>query len=179
MSVDPKSLEIFTQRWLVDFDIAAASESIGISTIEAANLLAEEPTKKLIAANRRAHSEAVNVSTPYVMNGLRALVNADITEILRELGKNDGRSIPEKLSALPADLRFAIKSIAPGKFGLKIELHDKRGALELIGRALQIWSDSVNLTVAQKPEIPGSLDGLSTQEKSEAFAAMVNGPTTH
>ena len=59
-------------------------------------------------------------------------------------GKNDWTlDLPKVVAEGKAHL---IKSLTPTQYGLKVELHDKQKALELLGRHHQLFTDKLDVT---------------------------------
>lgn len=182
MTISAEIKREFVAAWLCSFDLAAASKAVGIDIIAGTDLLADAEVKKLIEVGRAHLNDRVLISAANVLTNLQRIATADLSTVLTAISANDGLTVAEKLAGLPDAERYALKAITPTKFGLKVELADKTAALTLLGKALALWSDAV-ATVnvgTTAPEVRGALSDMTTQEKAEAFAAMVNsGPITH
>lgn len=112
-----------------------------------------------------------------LMAALATLIAANPVDAPAAIAVSDGRPVPEKLRSLPDAVKFSIASIKFDRFGAPtITMHSKTAAIELAGRALAIWSDRTVIEDARRPPVTdhGALSGMTTQEKAEAFAAMVN-----
>lgn len=76
---------------------------------------------------------------------------------------------------LPEDVRAGISEVALTKDGLRIKMHDKKGALETIGRHLGMFKERIEhsgeITFAE-----GGVSGLLSAVKNAKAAVVDNGP---
>lgn len=66
---------------------------------------------------------------------------------------------------LPANKRAAIKSIKQGRHGIEIELYSKDKALELLGKHLKLFTESLEI----KDNSDNPFKGLTTEELKKAL----------
>jgi phage terminase small subunit len=84
------------------------------------------------------------VSGERVLAELARIGFSDITQAVKIKG---GKVLVADTDALPRDLRAAISEISQGRDGLKVKMHDKRAALESLGKHLGLWKENVDLNV--------------------------------
>jgi phage terminase small subunit len=85
-----------------------------------------------------------NVSAERVLAELARIGFADITETIKIV---DGKVQVADTAQLSADTRAAISEISQGRDGIKVKLHDKRAALENLGKHLGLFKENIDLNV--------------------------------
>jgi phage terminase small subunit len=85
-----------------------------------------------------------NVSAERVLAELARIGFADITETIKIV---DGKVQVSDTAQLSADTRAAISEISQGRDGIKVKLHDKRAALENLGKHLGLFKENIDLNV--------------------------------
>ena len=101
-----------------------------------------------------------------VLQEMAKLAFVDITDIVDFTGSE---LIVKNLSEIPEHVRPAIKKVTQtsGKYGdnIAIELHDKVGALEKLGKYLSMWVDRIEQKTVMSFE--DQLRALATEPKQE------------
>jgi phage terminase small subunit len=122
------------------YTIAGYTENGGnASTLAARPEIAERITYfKGVAAAR------ASVSAERVLAELARIGFADITETIKIV---DGKVQVADTAQLSADTRAAISEISQGRDGIKVKLHDKRAALENLGKHLGLFKENIDLNV--------------------------------
>ena len=120
--------------------IAGYSENASNASVLAARpeVAARINEIKLVAAAR------ANVTTERVLAELARIGFADITETIKII---DGKVKVADTATLSADCRAAIAEISQGRDGIKVKLHDKRAALENLGKHLGLFKENIDLNV--------------------------------
>ena len=72
---------------------------------------------------------------------------------------------------LTDDQQRAIESISQTQFGVKIKMHDKTRAIELLGRHLGMWLDRVEVSKGES----GGFDGRGTEGYSRCGRRLAGG----
>lgn len=107
-------------------------------------------TQELLAEDSERLTKECDVTQAMVLNELRKLAFFDI----RKLYDDDGN--PKAISELDDDTAAAITGLDAVNIGnsdsgigsvLKYKLADKKGALELFGKHLKLWTDKSEVTV--------------------------------
>jgi phage terminase small subunit len=139
---------MFVKEYLVDLNASQAAIRAGYSEKSSFEIGSENLRKPLIAeAIHRAmkkRSERTEITADRVLNELAAIGFANATQAVYVEG---GKVRVKDTSDLDLDTRKAISEIKEttstngGSLGIKF--HDKKGALELIGRHLGMWSDNM------------------------------------
>lgn len=112
------------------------------------------------------------VSPEWVIQLLREIAIASPVDVMSVImAQNDPRPLAVRLAELPAPLKAAIRSIKFGRTGTSIEMHSKTGSLELIGRALAMFTDVSVLKNSEPLEAPP--DGASTQANLDYYMQMI------
>ena len=96
-----------------------------------------EEIKSIIAARAQ-------ITGQRVLAELARIGFADITETVKII---DGKVQVNDTASLSADIRAAIAEISQGRDGIKVKLHDKRAALENLGKHLGLFKENIDLNV--------------------------------
>lgn len=111
------------------------------------------------------------IDAKFVIGILGQIASTSPVDVLTVLcNPADRRTVAEKLEGLPQEVKAAIKSISFDRFGVpRIEMHSKTSALELIGRALGLFSDNVNLRTLNPAPLPEITDSTSLSDAAEIY----------
>ena len=119
------------------------------------------------------------LSPKVLMEALAKLIIANPCDALALIAnQNDPRSIPDRLKALPPEMKFAIAGIKFTRDGPQIQMHSKTAAIELAGRALALWADKTILEDARRPEPEPLPEGASLQNAWEYYQSQIE-PRRH
>lgn len=138
--------EAFVREYLVDLNATQAAIRAGYSEKTARAIGAENLTKPDIKAalkkemdKRAARTE---ITADRVLKELAAIGFADTTKaIYVKRGKVqvvDTEKLPEATRRAISEIK---QTVTPSGGSLSIKFHDKKGALDLLGKHLGIWTD--------------------------------------
>lgn len=151
----------FVEEYLVDLNAAQAAIRAGYSEKTARSIAAENLTKpdiqEAIREGKKARSERTEITADRVLQELAKIGFADIRKAVRwgntELRVVDGDEDSEPTpyhglavidsSEIDDDTAAAIAEVSEGRDGIKIKMHDKKGALVDIGRHLGMFKDKL------------------------------------
>lgn len=164
-SLPPAKLQHFIEEYLNTFDYRVAALKVGISDMEACDLLyhpdVEMMLDRRIELDRRRQIWE-KMLEDRVMEETLSIALSDIGDFLA-----DGNEI-KNVIAMPSVLRRQVKSIkvTPTKFGPSVSLvmHDKLKALEMIGKSLGMWDKKDKNT----DDVQQALQVLTLNQLTEA-----------
>jgi phage terminase small subunit len=142
--------ERFIAEYLVDLNATQAAIRAGYSQDTAKEIGYENLTKPhiqcAIAAAMEARSKRTQVTQDRVLLELARLGFSDLTQL--GSWNKDGFTVKNSDELTP-DQSASVQEIVfnkskEGNKSLKLKLHDKKGALELIGRHLSMFTDNLN-----------------------------------
>lgn len=150
----------FVEEYLVDLNATQAAIRAGYSERTAQQMGAENLSKPVVAEAvqqaQKARSERTEITQDRVLNELAKIGFADIRKVmkwgnteLRVIDDDAGDMVPYHglavidSSEIDDDTAVAIAEVSEGRDGLKIKMHDKKGALVDIGRHLGMFKDKV------------------------------------
>lgn len=169
MSRVTKKQKIFVDEYLIDLNATRAYmaaypnvKNPNVAAAAATRLLRNVKVSEEIKKRMNERSERIEITQDMVLKELAAVAFAKYTDygnvIERQAYYTDkkGMNIPltdrngKPLMIKDVDYELtepmsewnkkAIKSIKPGRYGIKLELHDKERALELLGRHLGMFT---------------------------------------
>lgn len=111
-----------------------------------------------------------------IMAMLGKIIAANPADALAAIATPDGRTIAQKLTDLPDDLKFAIGSITLGKDGTKIAMVNKSAAIELAARCLGMVTDHTILEDQRKPPVEPLPADATLQQAADYYRDMIEGP---
>lgn len=146
--------EQFCREYLIDLNATQAAIRAGYSkktaNPTASRLLAKANIQARIAELKRDREVRTEINADWVLTRLAKIANFDI----RKLFDPDGNLIP--VHKLDADTAFALGGIdvtelagsddVPPALLKKFKSVDKKGALELLGKHLAMWTERVEQT---------------------------------
>lgn len=136
----------FIQEYLVDLNATQAAIRSGYSPhrahVQASVLLANRKIAEAIALEQQARAVRTGITADRTLQELAILGFSDLTDFVEW----DGQTVTLKNSAdLDKVRRRAIAEISQTKDGVKIKLHDKKGALDSIARHLGMFNDKMTV----------------------------------
>lgn len=149
INLTPKQAK-FIEEYLIDLNGAAAARRAGYSEKtaheQASRLLANAKIQAVLAIAQEARSARTQVTQDRVLMELARLGFSDLSKL--------GKWGPDGFVIKPSDELTEEESACvqevtctetpDGKKTIKLKLHDKKGALELIGRHLSMFTDNLN-----------------------------------
>lgn len=144
----------FCNEYLVDFNATQAAIRAGYAKRTAnrtgprllSNVVVQGKVAELVA-ERSSESRA---TIERIIRELCAIAFTRLTDIVYI--DEDGLAKVRPTSVLTDDQQRAIESISQTQFGVKIKMHDKTRAIELLGRHLGMWLDRVEVSKGGKAE---------------------------
>ncbi len=110
-----------------------------------ASTLAQNPDiKKRIQEITGIVSARAQVSAERVLAELARIGFAKATDVITI---KDGKVIVADTASLSPDIQAAISEISQTRDGLKVKMHDKRAALENLGKHLGLFKENIDLNV--------------------------------
>lgn len=150
----------FVEEYLVDLNATQAAIRAGYSE-KTAGQIGEQNLKKLeiqaaLSKAMEARSARTEITQDMVLRELAAIGFSDTTDFVRITQGGSVKLTPtEKLTE---EQRRAIASIKEGKYGVELRLHDKLGALHLLGQHLGMFTGKESQQ--EKTSDDGFLDAL-------------------
>lgn len=190
-NLNPKQ-QRFVDEYLIDLNATQAAIRAGYSKKTAAQIGEENLRKpEISAAVQKAQadrSERTQITQDAVLQELAKIGFSDIRKVVQwgptELrvildkdGGDSGKTAPYhgvrliNVEDIDDDTAAAISEVSHGKDGLKVKLHDKKGALVDIGRHLGMFKDRVEHT--GKNGGPIEVASLSKEEYKQARKEML------
>lgn len=191
MSLNARQLR-FVEEYLIDLNATQAAIRAGYSKKTAAQIGEENLRKpEISAAVQKAQAERsqrTQITQDAVLQELAKIGFSDIRKVVQwgptELrvvldkdGGDSGKTAPYhgvrliNVEDIDDDTAAAISEVSHGKDGLKVKLHDKKGALVDIGRHLGMFKDRVEHT--GKNGGPIEVASLSKEEYKQARKEML------
>lgn len=155
----------FVDEYLIDLNATQAAIRAGYSS-KTARQIGEQNLSKLdiakaVQAAQAARSERTEITQDMVLRELAKIGFADIRKVMR-WGNTTIRAEPGQdgevvmvpyhglalmdSSEIDDSTAAAISEVSQGKEGLKVKMHDKKGALVDIGRHLGMFTDKTEIT---------------------------------
>lgn len=194
MALTPKQKR-FVDEYLLDLNATQAAIRAGYSK-KTARQIGDQNLSKLdikVAIEKRmdSRSQRTAITQDMVLTELAKIGFSDIRKIVRwgntevVTGVDDAGEqtveVHHGLSLVSADdiddnTAAAISEISEGREGLKVKLHDKKGALVDIGRHLGMFKDKVELTGKDGAPIQ-SITSVTTDpiEASRIYQELISG----
>lgn len=155
----------FVEEYLVDLNATQAAIRAGYSSKTAASIGEENLRKpdiaKAVQEAQEARSKRTEITQDMVLAELAKIGFSDIRKVMR-WGEttvridtdDDGQEVERPYhgialidsSEIDDSTAAAIAEVSEGREGLKIKMHDKKGALVDIGRHLGMFKDKVELS---------------------------------
>ena len=148
------------------YAIAGYKENPG----NASFLACQDHIKERIGEIKSIAAARANVTTERVLAELARIGFADITETIKII---DGKVKVADTATLSADCRAAIAEISQGRDGIKVKLHDKRAALENLGKHLGLFKENLDLNV--NVSLADLVNGSYRLERGELIAGGAGG----
>lgn len=163
----------FVGEYLIDLNATQAAIRAGYSEKtagqQAFDLLKKPEIQESISSSMKAREDRTEITQDRVLRELAKIGFADIRKAVKwgadlpvvnnETGEllmvNGVALIPSE--QLDDDTAAAVSEISQTAQGIKIKMHDKKGALVDIGKHLGMFVERVNATVSTR-ELPSSID---------------------
>ena len=144
----------FVEEYCVDWNGTQAALRAGWSETSAATeawrLLRKVEIRAAIDARTAELSRQCEISSARVLLELARVAFADIRAVFDAEGRVQlPKSFADPIAAAVKKIEVVTKSVDGGddiEYVHKIELHDKLGALEKLGKRLRLWTDRVVMT---------------------------------
>jgi phage terminase small subunit len=138
----------FVHEYLIDLNATHAAIRAGYSKktadVQGPRLLGNVGVQTAIAAGKKKLTDKLDVTAERVVAEYAKLAYSDITEF----AEWETSSVKLKSSSdLSRQQTAAIQEISNTPNGVKIKLHDKKGALDSLSRYLGIFNDNINVRV--------------------------------
>lgn len=179
--------QCFVSEYLVDLNATQAAIRAGYSAKTASSqgerLLRNVEVADAVQAAMKAREDRTAITQDMVLRELAKIGFSDIRKVvrwgateLRATEDKDGEPVTEPyhgLCLVSADeiddaTAAAISEVSEGRDGLKVKLHDKRGALVDIGRHLGMFKDKIEHSGEVKtPELRLVLHGATSTTKTD------------
>jgi len=189
MKLTPKQ-ERFVAEYLIDLNATQAAIRAGYSAKtapeQASRLLSNVKVSEAVQSAMQARAQRTEITQDMVLRELAKIGFSDIRKVvrwgateLRATEGKDGEPVIEPyhgLSLISADdvddaTAAAIAEVSEGRDGLKVKLHDKKGALVDIGRHLGMFKERVEHT--GKDGGPMEVATLGKEEYKQARKEML------
>lgn len=180
----------FVEEYLVDLNATQAAIRAGYSKKTAqeqgSRLLSNVMVAQAIELAQAKRSERTEITQDMVLRELAKIGFSDIRKVmrwgetmLRMDADKDGVDVEVAYhgialidsSEIDDDTAAAIAEVSEGREGLKIKMHDKKGALVDIGRHLGMFKDKVELTGKDGGPIPIKSEREMSDEELMAIAS--------
>ena len=139
----------FVHEYLIDLNATQAAIRAGYSKHTAKSigqrLLTYVDVQSAVTAGRKKITDNLEVTAERVVAEYAKLAYSDITEFA-EWDEKTGVKIKNS-SDLSKQQTAAVQEISNTPSGIKIRLHDKKGALDSLSRHLGIFNDNINVRV--------------------------------
>lgn len=159
----------FAQEYLIDLNATQAAIRAGYSAKTAGqqgfDLLKNPEIEAAVAKGIAERSKRVEISADRVLQELAKIAFVDIRKAVRwgrsPVDEASKKASPNGLGMYPVELvpsdeidddtAAAVSEVSLTETGIKIKLHDKRGALVDLGKHLGLFVDKVDHTSAGQP----------------------------
>ena len=122
------------------YTIAGYSENASNASV----LAAQEHVAKRINEIKLIAAQRASVSAERVLAELARIGFSDITNAVKVL---NGKVVLSDTAELGPDITAAIAEIRQGRDGVSVKFHDKRAALENLGKHLGLFKENIDLNV--------------------------------
>jgi len=139
-----KKQRIFIDEYLKCWNATQAALSAGYSARSAGSIGGENLKKPEIEAEIQRRLDESAMSADEVIQAIGEIGRASIESVL-DIDES-GRPSFNFVRAKETGNLHLIKSITPTANGLKVELHDRMRALELMGKYYKLFTDKVDVT---------------------------------
>lgn len=163
----------FVREYPIDLNLTKAAERAGYSAKsarqEGSRLLTNAAIQDAIALALEVRAARTEITQDRVLNELGKIAFSNMRKFA-EWGPSgvelvDSETLSDEDAACVSEVSESVTEAGGSK---RIKLHDKKGALELLGRHLKMWgADQVNLNVLQQ---------MSDAELNERIAAYIRRP---
>lgn len=157
---------------MIDFNGTRAAREAGFKgTSMAWNLLRENEVREEIDRRIAERRSKARITIEQIESMLRDIAEVEVLDIYTEDGEI------RNLTEMPPHARRAIKSIkrtvrehyitGAQEEKIELELWDKKGAIELLGRYKKMFSDKLDVDVNLRQKVSFTINGMSPEEGQE------------
>jgi phage terminase small subunit len=155
-----KKQKSFIEHYLQSWNATQAAKDAGYSDHSARSIGAENLTKPDIANEIQRRIDEISMSADEVLTEIAEIGRASIEDLM-DVDEQGKLSFNFQRAKEEGKLHL-IKSIVNTQWGIKVELHDRMQALQLIAKHLGLFTEKVDLTTGGKP-----LRNLNTRELTD------------
>ncbi len=141
----------FAEEYMLDLNMTKAAERAGYKKGSARCIGQKTFANPLVQAeiqkNMAARSGRTNVSADLVLREIGAIAFTTISDVLE--WDEDGKILLKPSQDLSDGALSAIKRVTKNKGEIRVELHSKEAALNLLMRHLGLLNDKVEVTVSE------------------------------
>ena len=184
---------IFVQEYLGDAKFVATQAAIiaGYSEKTArqigSRLLSNVNIQEAIATAMAERAKRNELTQDIVTQALLKIAQADIRDVVTwadkpKAEKNEDGSerlvYPVELrpsETMDDDVAFAVAEVSLTSGGVKVKMHDKKGAWVELGRSIGMFGQHVTLTGPRRGPIETITTDISAKEAAEKYAGTLNG----
>ncbi|MBC2659797.1 terminase small subunit [Pseudomonas sp. MSSRFD41] len=190
MALTPKQ-QRFVDEYLIDLNGTQAAIRAGYSERTARQIADQNMSKLVIKAEiqkrMKSRSERTEITQDMVLRELAKIGFSDIRKVVRwgetmvRMVDSDGEGPDDMVpyhglalidsTEVDDDTAAAIAEVSQGRDGLKVKLHDKKGALVDIGRHLGMFKDKVEMS---GPNGAPLLAATLSDDQLERLARKIN-----
>lgn len=157
MTLNPKQ-QRFCEEYIITLNATDAAKKAGYSekgaSVTAAKLLALPKIAKYVEKLNATRAKRVKIEQDDVIREIAKIAFSNITDAVTW---NESGVIVKDSSLLTPEQSAAIAEVSEtrGKYGpsIKVKMYDKKGALELLGRHLSMFSDNVKVSTPEGESI--------------------------
>ena len=159
-----KKQRVFIEEYLQCWNATEAALRAGYSKRTARSIGSENLTKPDIADAIEKRISEMAMGANEVLIRLGDMARASLEDFVTVYGKGKNEWYLDLPKIIAAGKAHLIKSLVPTQYGLKVELHDKQKALELLGRNHKLFVDRTEITQSGKLEIEYVNDWRNAQD---------------
>ena len=141
-----KKQRVFVEEYLQCWNATEAARRAGYSERTARTQGSKLLTKVDIAEEISKRISEIAMSADEVLVRLAEQARVSLGDIVTIYGKGKDAWYLDLPKVIEEGKGHLIKSLVPTQYGLKVELHDKQKALELLGRHHQLFTDKLDVT---------------------------------
>lgn len=147
---------LFCHRYIIHMNASRAAREAGLSPKGANRLLKDQNIRSEILALKAARRRRLRINQDRVLEEYAKLAFSDLTNHVRASRK--GISLKMDTNLMDPIDTAAIQGLEETKDGVKVRLHDKKGALDMLAKHLGMVDDSMKLKGDLKVEVTNYAD---------------------
>lgn len=133
---------LFVKEYMIDLDHKKAAERMGLNLQKVRKWMKDPGILEEIENETRRKIRRASITSDRVLEELAKLGFADIRNALT-FGKTGVRV--KESDEIDDETASAIAEVSEGRHGMRLKMHDKKGALDSIGRHLGMFQDNLNV----------------------------------